>query len=66
MSEKIDRRGFLKNSLLAGGATLAAMHSFEEKALSAEIGGGRPSGAPSPAAALAAVSRTKRARPWMA
>lgn len=41
MPETIDRRGFLKRSLMAGGATLAAMHSFEEKALSAEIDGGR-------------------------
>jgi len=49
VSKKIDRRGFLKNSLLAGGATLAAMHSFEEKALSAGIDGGRPAGAPAPA-----------------
>ncbi len=37
MSENIDRRGFLKNSLLAGGTALAAMNSFEEKVLSAEI-----------------------------
>ena len=46
MSGKIDRREFFKNSLLAGGATLAAMHSFEEKALGAELAGGGPAGAP--------------------
>jgi hypothetical protein len=51
MSDKIDRRGFLKNSLLAGGATLAAMRSFEEKALSAELDGGATAGATAPAAA---------------
>jgi hypothetical protein len=59
VSEKIDRRGFLRNSLLAGGATLAAMHSFEEKALSAEIDGGRPSGGPAPAAAPVEIPRGK-------
>ncbi len=41
MVGKIDRRGFLKHSLLAGGATLAAMRSFEEKALGAELSSGK-------------------------
>jgi len=51
MSKRIDRRGFLKSSLLAGGATLAAMHSFEEEALGAAMDGGGNAGAPAPAAA---------------
>jgi len=57
MSKKIDRRGFLKNSIAAGGAALAAMHSFEEKALSAELDGGGK--APGPAAAAAPLAIPK-------
>jgi len=57
MSKRIGRRGFLKSSLLAGGATLAAMHSFEEKALSAETDGGGKAGAPAPAAAPLAIPK---------
>lgn len=37
MEKNIDRRSFLKNSLLAGGVAAAALPSFEEKALGAEI-----------------------------
>ena len=59
MSEKIDRRGFLKNSLVAGGAALAAMHSFEEKALSAELDGGGMAGVTAPPRRR---SRSRRAR----
>jgi len=51
MSGKFDRREFFKNSLLAGGATLAAMQGLEEKALGAELAGGGPAGAPVPLAA---------------
>jgi hypothetical protein len=46
MSEKMGRRGFLKNSLLAGGGALAAVSSFEEKALNAETAGASRGGAP--------------------
>ncbi len=59
MSGKIDRRGFLKHSLLAGGATLAAMHSFEEKVLGAEIASGRIAGAPAPAAKPVEIPKGK-------
>ncbi len=59
MSGKIDRRGFLKNSLLAGGAALAAMHSFEEKALSAEMDGSGKTGAPAPAAGPVEIPKGK-------
>jgi len=59
VSERIDRRGFLKTSLLAGGATLAAMNSFEEKALGAELGGGKNSGAPAPAAKPVEIPKGK-------
>ena len=57
MSGKIGRRGFLKNSLLAGGAALAATHSFEEKALRAELGAGRTAGIPASAPGRAAVPK---------
>ncbi len=59
MSEKLDRRGFLKNSLLAGGATLAAMTSFEEKALGAEMAGAARAGAASQATAPLEIPRGK-------
>ena len=61
MAGKIDRRGFLKHSLLAGGATLAAMHSFEEKALGAEMNGGMNAVAPASAPARASRWRFRRA-----
>ena len=57
MSKKIDRRGFLKNSIAAGGAALAAMHSFEEKALSAELDGGGKAPGPVTAAAPLAIPK---------
>ncbi len=60
MSGTINRRGFLKNSLVAGGATLAAMHSFEEKALAADLGGGGANaGAPAPSPAVAPLEIPK-------
>lgn len=59
MSGKIDRRRFLKNSMVAGGAALAAMHSFEEKALSAELGGGGKAGVPTPALAPLEIPKGK-------
>lgn len=46
MSKNIGRRGFLKNSLTAGGAAVT-WASFEEKVLSAEAASGKP---PAPAA----------------
>jgi hypothetical protein len=51
MAKRIGRRGFLRSSLAAGGAALAAMHSFEEKALSAELDGGGSDGLPVPSPA---------------
>jgi len=59
MSEKIDRRGFLKNSLVAGGAALAAMRSFEEKALSAELEGAARAGVPASAPAPLEIPKGK-------
>ena len=59
MSDRIDRRRFLKNSMVAGGAALAAMHSFEEKALGAEISGGGNAGAPAPAVAPLEIPKGK-------
>jgi hypothetical protein len=46
MKEKIDRRRFLKNSLVAGGAAVA-LQSFEEKVLGAELKSAQPGGASS-------------------
>lgn len=59
MSGKINRRGFLKSSLLAGGAALAAGPGFEEKALSAEMGGARTAGEPAPAPAAQEIPKGK-------
>jgi hypothetical protein len=56
MSQRIDRRGFLKSSLLAG-AALAARHSFEEQALSAELDGAGKAGLPAPGAARAEIPK---------
>ncbi|MBI5693092.1 MAG: twin-arginine translocation signal domain-containing protein [Verrucomicrobia bacterium] len=47
MATNINRRKFLKGSLVAGGAA-AALASFEEKALGAEMKGGRPAAAKPP------------------
>ena len=43
MDSTINRRRFLKNSIMVGGAA-AALQSFEEKALGAEIGAAKPKG----------------------
>lgn len=47
MAEKINRRKFLKNSLVAGGAA-AALTSFEEKALGAELKSPQPAARATP------------------
>ena len=57
MSRRIDRRGFLKSSVLAGGAALAALPSFEERALSAELDGGGKAGPSAPGAARAEIPK---------
>jgi len=57
MSKTTDRRGFLKSSVAAGGAALAALGSFEEKALSAELDGAGNAGVPAPAAAPLSIPK---------
>lgn len=58
MTENIDRRGFLKNSLLAGGTALA-FKSFEDKVLSAELNAGKPTEKAAPVVAPADIPKGK-------
>ena len=58
MSENINRRGFLKHSLAAGGTALA-LHSFEEKVLSAEIDSAKPAGKALPSVSPLVIPKGK-------
>jgi len=59
MSQRIGRRKFLKSSLLAGGAALAAFPSLEEKALRAEMAGGGKAAGPASAAGPLEIPKGK-------
>ncbi|MDD4870251.1 MAG: hypothetical protein PHR77_06790 [Kiritimatiellae bacterium] len=58
MPKNINRRSFMKHSLVAGGTALA-LHSFEEKVLSAEIDSAKKAGTAAPSVSSVNIPKGK-------